>query len=113
MVPVKVTCFIGRASLGRIPSAMALKSRGIPIGSDVCGYCNEAVEDSDHILVRCHIAIITRKWILQWCEISDRHFAHLCELLDFVVSWGTALRNGNYFWPYVMACFGGYGKLEI
>lgn len=49
--------------MGRIPSAMALKSRGIHIGSDVCGYCNEAVEDSDHILVRCHVASITRKWI--------------------------------------------------
>lgn len=50
--------------MGRIPSMMALKSRGVPIEYDVCGYCNVTVEDSDHILVGCQAASITCKWIM-------------------------------------------------
>lgn len=83
MVPIKVTCFIWRCSIGRIPSEIALKSGGVLIKSNVCGYCNVTIEDLDHILVVCQAASITRKWILQCCAINDRHFAQTGEFLDF------------------------------
>ena len=61
------------------------------------------VEDSDHILVRCYIATITRKWILRWCGISDHHFAHSCELHDFAASWGLCPKKRKLF---LTICYG-------
>lgn len=96
-IPIKVTCFIWRASMGHIPSVMALKSRGVSIDFDICGYCNEIVEDSDHILVGCQATRITRKWILQWRGINDWHFTLTGDFLDFVASWGHCPKKRKLF----------------
>nr|KAJ0188098.1 hypothetical protein LSAT_V11C900495760 [Lactuca sativa] len=48
----KVLCFIWRAKLGRIPSSVALKPRGVTVPSVMCGSCNMEEELSDHILLK-------------------------------------------------------------
>ena len=68
-IPIKVIGFVWKAAQGRIASAVALTSRGIPIASTACSRCGDP-EDADHILISCHFAIQVRKEISDWCGIS-------------------------------------------
>ncbi|KAL4562127.1 hypothetical protein LXL04_034321 [Taraxacum kok-saghyz] len=51
LIPIKVTSFIWRAAMGRIPSVVALSQRGITIDTCACIYCIDGLEDA--ILVTC------------------------------------------------------------
>ncbi|CAH1422415.1 unnamed protein product [Lactuca virosa] len=55
-VPSKVTCFIWRAKMGRIPTTVALAKRRINLQSTTCCLCNSTEECSDHVLVQCPFA---------------------------------------------------------
>ncbi|CAI9281688.1 unnamed protein product [Lactuca saligna] len=52
-IPLKVTCFIWRANLDRIPTACALLKRGIQLESPLCTYCGNEEEDASHVILRC------------------------------------------------------------
>ncbi|CAI9303946.1 unnamed protein product [Lactuca saligna] len=56
-IPLKVTCFIWRANLDRIPTACALLKRGIQLDSPICTYYRTAEEDISHVLLRCPMAM--------------------------------------------------------
>ncbi|KAI3749677.1 hypothetical protein L2E82_20293 [Cichorium intybus] len=86
-IPIKVLGFVWRAVLGRIPSADALSSRGVPVLSVSCGMCGE-VETADHILISCRLASRVREWIYRWCGISFFSPTSSWSLLDFVKNWG-------------------------
>lgn len=53
LVPLKVSCFVWRACMGRIPSASALSRRGIRIENSSCSFCHLGIDDADHSLVCC------------------------------------------------------------
>lgn len=55
-VPVKCNIFGWRAEMGKIPTAMALRHRGIPILDVSCPFCGEAEESVDHLFTGCIVA---------------------------------------------------------
>lgn len=54
--PGKVKCFILRAKQDRIPSAVALLSKGVDVNSLYCSACISGEENANHILVQCPFA---------------------------------------------------------
>ena len=97
MVPLKVRCFIWRASLYRIPVATSLVERGISVPNQLCKFCNIDSESSDHLLVNCEFAKGVREWIFKWCGINTQHFSCIRELIDFATSWGNSLKERTIF----------------
>ncbi|CAH1426636.1 unnamed protein product [Lactuca virosa] len=58
--PIKVNCFIWRAMQMRIPSAVALRVRGVGSIPVTCVACIGGVECVDHLLLNCPYACETR-----------------------------------------------------
>ena len=73
-IPLKVLGFVWRAKQNRIPSAEALKNRGVTMPSTMCSACREAEESGDHILVSCSLAKGVIQSIFQWCNIRAIEF---------------------------------------
>lgn len=69
VVPLKINCFVWRARIGRIPSLLALKKRGVIIDDSRCGFCSSADEDADHVLVNCPLASQVLSAIWSWCKV--------------------------------------------
>ncbi|KAL4578243.1 hypothetical protein LXL04_014363 [Taraxacum kok-saghyz] len=69
-VPIKVSCFIWRANLGRILTSCALMKRGIQIYSLICSFCNNAEEDEMNVLWNCPFAVMIWEWVLKWCGMQ-------------------------------------------
>nr|KAJ0216241.1 hypothetical protein LSAT_V11C300125010 [Lactuca sativa] len=88
-IPLKVTCFMWRANLERIPTACALLKGGIQLTSPICSYCENAEEDASHVLFRCPMAAKVWEWVLSWCDLLNVHFESVEELLKFTAHWGT------------------------
>ncbi|XP_021995540.1 uncharacterized protein LOC110892697 [Helianthus annuus] len=65
----KSIMFVWRAIQDKIPSAVALRHRGVNIPDVTCKICGAAEETTDHILVSCNYA--TRIWemITNWVKI--------------------------------------------
>lgn len=88
IVPIKVSCFIWRALLGRIPSAEALIRRGIHLNSSICSLCNSNVECYNHILLGCGFAKEVWNFILLWCGDPDISGGSVEECLLSLAYWG-------------------------
>ncbi|XP_023756110.1 uncharacterized protein LOC111904593 [Lactuca sativa] len=71
LIPLKVSEFIWRAVLGRIPVADTLATKGIIIPNNLCPLCNKETETVNHILVTCEYSRDVRYWILKWCGIEE------------------------------------------
>jgi len=95
--PPKVSCFIWRCGLGRIPVAKCLKDRGVSIGSELCPMCNMEIENVDHALVNYSIAKETRDWIFKWCHIPPVQLATTVDLLNYAATWGNCPRKRKTF----------------
>ncbi|KAI3509571.1 hypothetical protein L1887_24947 [Cichorium endivia] len=102
-VPIKVNCFIWRASQNKIPSLTALRTRGIEIDSTRCGVCINGVECSDHILVTCPFASLIREKIFKWCGINHQTFSSVDELLGFAANWSQNIQRKKRF---ISICYG-------
>lgn len=96
-VPFKVSCFIWRASFGRIPVAASLISRGVCLPSAVCKVCSEEVESVDHALVSCWFARGVRRRIFDWCKIPPPSYSKVVDLLNFGASWGNCPKKRKRF----------------
>nr|KAJ0225680.1 hypothetical protein LSAT_V11C100033170 [Lactuca sativa] len=94
---IKVNCFIWRAIQKKIPSAVALRCKGVDIENDKCGACVNGVECSDHILVHCPFACVVRKAIFGWCGLQWKDFISVGDLIAFAKNWGRCQRKPNRF----------------
>ncbi|CAH1452517.1 unnamed protein product [Lactuca virosa] len=56
LIPIKVTTFIWRAVMGKIPSAVALSYRGVTLDTCNCSSFIGGIEYANHILVECPYA---------------------------------------------------------
>ncbi|KAL4567675.1 hypothetical protein LXL04_023267 [Taraxacum kok-saghyz] len=89
-VPLKVACFVWRATMGKIPSSLTLQNRG-------------EVERGDHILAGCSFAPITFEWIFRWCGIHVTQFSKVCEVIDYATRCGNCPKNIKLF---LSICYG-------
>lgn len=97
VVPLKVTCFIWRACLDRIPTAIALMHRGVNIPSDSCHLCPGGTDSSDHILYGCPFTREVLLWIFKWCGIPLPVFDSVTEVIAFAANWGRCPKKKMIF----------------
>ncbi|CAI9267946.1 unnamed protein product [Lactuca saligna] len=102
-IPIKVNTFIWRANLGRIPSNLALKRRGITNIRESCPQCHIEDEDSDHIMIRCPLANKIWELIFQWCNIPKPDFQTIGDLIGLTKTWRRCRRKKNNL---ICICFG-------
>ncbi|CAI9265575.1 unnamed protein product [Lactuca saligna] len=89
--------------MGRIPSNLALKRRGVAIINTSCPQCHLENEDTEHILIRCPVASNVWDLIFKWCNIPKPQFQTVGELIGFVKTWGIRRRRRNNL---ICVCFG-------
>lgn len=94
-VPFKVLCFVWRARLSRIPSAVALIRRNVRLDSPWCGGCVAGIENSDHLLVGCPYAVRVWICIMAWCGLEDFNSVTVKDLIDFAagIKLGSKLKK--------------------
>ncbi|KAJ0442599.1 putative reverse transcriptase zinc-binding domain-containing protein [Helianthus annuus] len=68
----KVNLFTWRAIEERIPSSVALSSRGMQVGSVDCEICGLAPETANHIMIQCPIAKEVWLQLWSWMKIPIR-----------------------------------------
>ena len=76
--PIKVNCFIWRAIQNRIPSAKALKNKGLDTINISCSACIAGEESCDHLLITCPFAIKISECIFEWCGIPQQNLGTIC-----------------------------------
>nr|KAJ0222767.1 hypothetical protein LSAT_V11C200090550 [Lactuca sativa] len=74
-IPIKVLCFVWRASLGRILAATELAKRGMVLESNICRLCRIDDETPDHILIR-------------WCNLPNTQFNTVGDIINYAANWG-------------------------
>nr|KAJ0200215.1 hypothetical protein LSAT_V11C600306310 [Lactuca sativa] len=97
LVPLKIICFVWRASLDGIPSSMALSRRGVGVTSTRCLFCINGVDDTDHLLIACDLAKEVFKWIFKWCDVPFVPFSSVSEALNFAAKWGNCPKKRKVF----------------
>nr|KAJ0216654.1 hypothetical protein LSAT_V11C300153720 [Lactuca sativa] len=102
-VPIKVLCFIWRASLGRIPAATELSKRGVMFESVQCGQCMEEDESPDHILLTCPYAMSIWEWFWRWCNMPPFQFNTVADLIGYVSQQGSHRKNKKVL---ISICYG-------
>ncbi|CAI9265424.1 unnamed protein product [Lactuca saligna] len=95
LVPLKVFGFIWRAKQSRIPSAEALKTRGVTMDPTICGACNMTDETGDHILATCTLARDVLRMILHWCGLPETDFHSVSDIIDYASRWGNCPKKRN------------------
>ncbi|CAI9281301.1 unnamed protein product [Lactuca saligna] len=81
------------AAMKRIPVAENLEARGVKVQSSMCSLCNMVHEYSDHLLIKCDVAVEARNRILNWCGIPNTQFNDVNEFLNFAATWGNCPRK--------------------
>lgn len=92
-IPLKIAAFVWRARQGKIPSAVALKHRGVNLVSTLCVNCIGREESVDHLLVSCPMADLILESIFNWCEIPKAQFNKVADLLIFISKWSRCSRK--------------------
>ena len=83
IISLKVSCFVWRACLDRIPTVVALSRINVSISSSACQNCVLGVDEVNHILVNCSFAAATLKKIIDWCKVSFQPFSMVRDLVSF------------------------------
>ncbi|KAL4591835.1 hypothetical protein LXL04_004808 [Taraxacum kok-saghyz] len=96
-IPLKVRCFVWRASMKRIPVAGELAARGIMVQNQVCHLCRQKLETIDHLFTGCNYTKHVMSWIFKWCGMDTPHFDNISNFLDYAASWGHCPRKRTIF----------------
>ncbi|XP_022040060.1 uncharacterized protein LOC110942593 [Helianthus annuus] len=81
-VPIKCNVFVWRVELNRIPTADALRKRGIQVGNGVCPLCKTDDESVEHIFTSCIVAVILWQKVSWWCGMAPIYAFSVKDLLD-------------------------------
>lgn len=81
-------CFVWRARLGKIPSALELIKKGVHINSLNCQTWGNNTKCSNHLLVSCLMAEQVINTILNWCGLTIQRFESVMEIVTFACKQG-------------------------
>ncbi|XP_052622513.1 uncharacterized protein LOC128127842 [Lactuca sativa] len=93
LIPLKVRCFVWRATFGCIPVADSLNKRGVQTQSQHCPMCGNERETATHLLLDCEFAQEAHKWIFKWCGFQPRRFNSMLDFLDSMASGGNRCKR--------------------
>ncbi|KAD3066596.1 hypothetical protein E3N88_34476 [Mikania micrantha] len=80
----KVSTFVWRACMDRIPTMEALCRRGVVVASTLCPSCGMVEETVDHLFAKCEVPKAIWWQICRWVKIPiPISFASVGEMLDF------------------------------
>ncbi|KAJ0933723.1 putative reverse transcriptase zinc-binding domain-containing protein [Helianthus annuus] len=68
-VPSKCNLFVWRSEMNKIPTADALRRRGIPVGDGLCPVCKSDIVTVDHLFTSCVGAAVLWQKISRWCRL--------------------------------------------
>ena len=71
---IKLSCFIWRARMDHIPTAVALDQRGVQVHSTHCSACVSGMESADHLFLKCLFAVDLWNRIWDLCGITPMIF---------------------------------------
>ncbi|PWA61623.1 RNA-directed DNA polymerase, eukaryota [Artemisia annua] len=92
-IPIKYNIFGWRAEMGKIPTAMALRHRNIPINDVSCPFCGDVEETVDHLFTGCLVANALWQHFTSWCKVHNWFafsFKDLVDIHNFVGLTGKA-----------------------
>uniref|UniRef100_A0A251VRU4 Putative RNA-directed DNA polymerase, eukaryota, Reverse transcriptase zinc-binding domain protein n=1 Tax=Helianthus annuus TaxID=4232 RepID=A0A251VRU4_HELAN len=81
-VPSKCNLLAWKAEMYRVPTADALRKRGIPVGDGICPLCKTEAESADHIFTACYVAAVLWQKVSRWCRIPPIFAFSVRDLLD-------------------------------
>ncbi|XP_022031165.1 uncharacterized protein LOC110932116 [Helianthus annuus] len=81
-IPIKCDVFSWRAEMGRIPTADALRMRGISVGDGLCPLCRSEEETSVHLFTSCLVASVLWQKVSSWCRMPPIFAFSVRDLLD-------------------------------
>lgn len=105
-VPLKVTSFIWRACMDRIPFSLAVIPHGVNITSSSCALCPNEFDSCDHLLVSGPYIRQILVSILKWCDVPFHTFGlvsdhRLCYQLGLVPKKEKTICS-HYLWCYLV-----------
>nr|KAJ0204559.1 hypothetical protein LSAT_V11C500290840 [Lactuca sativa] len=111
-IPLKVSCFIWRAHLGKIPTAKELVKSRVSMENLTCQMCNEKEESVDHILVDCAYAKKVMERIMRWCKVNIHtgDLQAVSDVLNFANQWGTCTKKRKIFLAF---CYSTLRRIRI
>ncbi|PWA63518.1 RNA-directed DNA polymerase, eukaryota [Artemisia annua] len=92
-IPMNCNIFGWRADMGKIPTAMALIHRNIPINDVSCPFCGDVEETVDHLFTGCLVANALWQHVTSWCKVHNWFafsFKDLVNIHNFVGLTGRA-----------------------
>ncbi|KAJ9544053.1 hypothetical protein OSB04_023760 [Centaurea solstitialis] len=102
-LPPRVNCFIWRVCLVRIPTKSNLRSRGIPIPSDVCSLYDNGAESVEHLFYSCPVTLSIWRWLIDWCNIQLASHNSLEQLLFNLVD-SASSKKAKFFMEAALGC---------
>nr|GEX00501.1 hypothetical protein [Tanacetum cinerariifolium] len=68
-IPRKVNICVWRASINRLPTRANLISRGVPLASVLCPFCENEEEGIEHCLIRCPRVMPIWRKVWSWWQL--------------------------------------------
>ncbi|PWA80992.1 reverse transcriptase zinc-binding domain-containing protein [Artemisia annua] len=70
--------------MDRLPTRENLMVRGIDVPSILCPSCGAAMEDTDHVFVKCDIAVQIWKRIFRWIDMDQPMFGVISDVFNWI-----------------------------
>ena len=84
LVPIKVNILVWRLRMDRLPTRENLMVRGIDVPSILCPSCGTAMEDTDHVFVKCDIAVQIWEKIFRWIDMDQPMFGVIADVFNWI-----------------------------
>ncbi|GJV32268.1 RNA-directed DNA polymerase, eukaryota [Tanacetum coccineum] len=73
-IPIKLNIFAWKVSLNSLPTRINLTRRGVLVSPISCSICHAGLEDLDHLLFSCNLAIDISRSICKWWDLAWNSF---------------------------------------
>ncbi|GJT73341.1 RNA-directed DNA polymerase, eukaryota [Tanacetum coccineum] len=90
-IPFKLNIFAWKVSLNRLPTRINLVRRGVSVSPISCSICHAGLEDLDHLLFCCSMAIDVTRSICKWWNLVWVPFVSYLSWL----SWFNSIRMSS------------------
>ncbi|XP_035845911.1 uncharacterized protein LOC118492187 [Helianthus annuus] len=81
-VPNKCNIFWWRVEMDRIPTKSALMRRNIQVGSEICVFCEDMEEITEHLFTVCALTSGVWQGIAEWCNVPSIFAFDIHDLIE-------------------------------